>query len=342
MLAHSPSRRRSRQAGFTLIELLMVVGILLVIATATLLLINTAFDADRGASGSRILQSALAGARDRAIHSTKSPLGARNMGIRFLIANQTEGTVLTLQRVEETQPWSTGSLVIDDLDPSLYTHPISVQRKWGPPPPGATPDEAKEYRIPQVAYGTGTNWRNLFTRRQLPAITEIDLPLGSYVVDTVFVFNDVRFNGMEMLVLTVDYTTTVPTTPIDDYKLHLDPAVAPNQEGIPLPRNIAIDTRRSGLPAELVSQISLYDRFDIMYSPTGTIADSLQSQGFVHLLLRDTEDIYMQRSISEAQREQFLVTVFCATGNVDTFGVKTDDTDGDGRADDPFSFALGD
>lgn len=69
--AHHASRRLSGRRGFTLIELLIVVGILLLLAATTLAIWNGTADNDRVRSAARQLQSALLGARDRAIFAQR-------------------------------------------------------------------------------------------------------------------------------------------------------------------------------------------------------------------------------------------------------------------------------
>jgi prepilin-type N-terminal cleavage/methylation domain-containing protein len=65
------STRDNNRAAFTLIELLVVIGILLALAATTLVVWNSTADSDRVRSAARQLQSALLGARDRAIFAQK-------------------------------------------------------------------------------------------------------------------------------------------------------------------------------------------------------------------------------------------------------------------------------
>ncbi len=66
------------RSGFTLIELLVAVSIILVLAVITIRLVNTSLDGDRLRTGSREVQSYLAGARDRAVYA------GQPRGVRFI------------------------------------------------------------------------------------------------------------------------------------------------------------------------------------------------------------------------------------------------------------------
>lgn len=88
MQSHISNRRRptastaiSVAKGFTLIELLVVIGIVVLLASMTLLAVDLTFNAERVRSGARQIQSMIAGARDRAIHAREP------RGVRFLVEN---------------------------------------------------------------------------------------------------------------------------------------------------------------------------------------------------------------------------------------------------------------
>jgi prepilin-type N-terminal cleavage/methylation domain-containing protein len=71
-----PPAHSQRRAAFTLLELLISLGIILILATLTMRLLNATLNSDRIRSGSRELQSFLAGARDRALFAGQ-PRGVR-------------------------------------------------------------------------------------------------------------------------------------------------------------------------------------------------------------------------------------------------------------------------
>jgi prepilin-type N-terminal cleavage/methylation domain-containing protein len=86
----TPATRTERsqpRSAFTLIELLVVIGILLALAATTLVVWNSTADNDRVRSAARQLQSALLGARDRAIFAQKFVTEANrptSRGLRLL------------------------------------------------------------------------------------------------------------------------------------------------------------------------------------------------------------------------------------------------------------------
>ncbi len=62
-----PAARRRYRASFTLLELLVSLGIILILATLTMRLLNATLNSDRIRNAAREFQSFLAGARDRAV-----------------------------------------------------------------------------------------------------------------------------------------------------------------------------------------------------------------------------------------------------------------------------------
>src|SRR5688500_14039008 len=80
---------RNRQ-GFTLIELLVVIGILVVLTTLTVMLVNITQNEDRIRAGAAQVQSYLEGARDRAIHAGEP------RGVRFLPDTNTPNVATSL------------------------------------------------------------------------------------------------------------------------------------------------------------------------------------------------------------------------------------------------------
>jgi type II secretory pathway pseudopilin PulG len=71
-----PAARRRYRASFTLLELLVSLGIILILATLTMRLLNATLNSDRIRNGAREFQSFLAGARDRALYAGQ-PRGVR-------------------------------------------------------------------------------------------------------------------------------------------------------------------------------------------------------------------------------------------------------------------------
>src|SRR5208282_23580 len=74
--AHRPARSADARPGFTLIELLVVMLIVLLVSAVTLPAIISAISHRQASEAARILQGALVGARDSAIHNN-APSGIR-------------------------------------------------------------------------------------------------------------------------------------------------------------------------------------------------------------------------------------------------------------------------
>lgn len=109
------SVRLSARGGFTLIELLIVIGILLLLAATTLAIWNGTADNDRVRSAARQLQSALLGARDRAIFAqrinaefeTPSERGLR----LYWVPGSLGVTEMVFVEANAPQEWTTGTPV---------------------------------------------------------------------------------------------------------------------------------------------------------------------------------------------------------------------------------------
>ena len=68
-IAPQKSNESLSRNGFTLVELLVVITIMLLLLSMTVYAVNFSRDSDRVGGGARQIQSALAGARDRAIYA---------------------------------------------------------------------------------------------------------------------------------------------------------------------------------------------------------------------------------------------------------------------------------
>jgi prepilin-type N-terminal cleavage/methylation domain-containing protein len=110
-----PARLR---AGFTLVELLVVVAVLLILIVMTVTAIDFAFTSERVRAGARQIQSALEGARDRAIFA-KEP-----RGLRLLVeqpnpsdSSDVRGRIVTsMIYIGAPSNWSEGQIRLERLD----------------------------------------------------------------------------------------------------------------------------------------------------------------------------------------------------------------------------------
>ena len=96
--------------GFTLVELLVVVALMLILITITVVSIDYGFNSERVRSGARQLQSALEGARDRAIFA-KEP-----RGLRLLVDSSEPRMVRSLIYIGAEKNWSEGQIQLERMD----------------------------------------------------------------------------------------------------------------------------------------------------------------------------------------------------------------------------------
>lgn len=98
------------RCGFTLVELLVVVALMLILITITVVSIDYGFTSERIRSGARQLQSALEGARDRAIFAREA------RGLRLLVDATEPRMVSSLIYVGAAQDWKEGQIRLERMD----------------------------------------------------------------------------------------------------------------------------------------------------------------------------------------------------------------------------------
>ena len=325
-----------RITGFTLIELLIVVALLMVLTTLTLAIFNSTGESDRIRSSARQLQSALLGARDRAIRA-KAPRGLR------LMIDPATLTITNMVYLGVPEIWRQGTIQVGRADFS---------------PADQSSDSGS---VVNIVRGWGTDWQLLYQQGLLVDGSRIKLPADAtgswYTVNTEFLKNIPAVASGDMnppddiLVLTATTFRTQATYPAPlvaafdplppnslqqgNYLLELEPAVLPGQEPLKLSSGIVIDAARSKLPTTLVG-----NNLDIMFSPRGLVASGpVLASGLVHFYLCTQEDAELNRGVmgtpsindpalngprnaADLQSgEKLLLTLFPQTGNVATFPV---------------------
>ncbi len=253
------SGRERATLGFTLIELLVVVTILLILILMTVTAIDFTFTAERIRSASRQVQSALAGARDRAIFA-KEP-----RGLRFLVDTDEPRQVTSLIYVGGSRNWTEGQVRLERLDDN-------------PAPPNTA--DGPDVRI--VRGDASCGWYTLFVRgflgvfedRNLNGVLDagedqngnglldLDAPRIKIPADdngswyTVLTYRLTASNQvLELVTPYRDPGTTPPTEVVafqgtgpNTYILELPPRILPDAQPILLPEGACIDLDGSGIP----------------------------------------------------------------------------------------------
>ena len=114
----APTGGRRGRAGFTLVELLVVMLIILMISAVALPVILPALNHRQVSEAARILQGALVGARDAAVHAN-APRGIRLLPDPTLITFITDPTSPQVGQVDQTA-------VLAAFDPDRKCNPGKV------------------------------------------------------------------------------------------------------------------------------------------------------------------------------------------------------------------------
>lgn len=318
----SPNRRTaSRQpirSGFTLVELLIVVAILLILVAMTATAIDFAFTGEKLKSGARQVQSALEGARDRAIFA-KEP-----RGLRLLVDADDPRIVTAMVYVGAGRNWSEGLIRLERKDGN-GDGTADVYRD-------TNGDGTADATSVCIVRGDPTcGWYTLKERGFLGTFEDLNL---NGVLDS---GEDLNSNGLldldaprikipaddngswytvlthlmtptnQILELLTDYRdpgTTAPNQVVafqgagpSTYLLELPPRILPDAQPILLPEGICIDLDGSAVPsawrpgagAVLTSPYSSH--MDIMFSSRGMATGSIAAAGVIHLYLAETKDV---------------------------------------------------
>jgi prepilin-type N-terminal cleavage/methylation domain-containing protein len=302
-------RRLRERSGFTLIELLVAVSILLVLAVITIRLVNTSLDSDRLKTGSREVQSYLAGARDRAIYAGQ-PRGVRFIpdsndpySIRSFVyigapTNFTDGQQMTVLADGITiSPSATTATTFGGLASRGLLLPGAQITLGGAATSGGTynsiapnPVTTAPVWLASTVYPLGTLVQptpsNGHTYVSTTAGTSGAGPpawptgTAATVPDNTVVWTEFSWT------LTKSYTGTSPVT----YTVQLAPVPLPSEQPRNLPQNIVIDLRTSVLPQNWPGPPTAASTFDVLFSPAGTVIGPVAAAGRVHFVLADVAD----------------------------------------------------
>lgn len=319
-----------KRPGFTLVELLVVVTVLLILMVMTVTAIDFTFTSERVRSATRQVQSALEGARDRAIFA-KEP-----RGLRLLVE---PGEDRNGNGILDPGEDLNGNGSLDLGNPRIVTSMIYVggAKSWsegrirlerpdfdGTPGPDST-------EISVVRGSADCGWYTLKERGFLGDFEDLNLNgvldpgedlNGNGVLDRdtprikipaddngqwhVVVTN--RLTAVDQILLlipeykgagtsaenqVVAFLGTGPST----YILELPPRILPDAQPILLPEGVCIDLDGSDVPPDWrpppgTGVTAPYSsHMDILFSPRGVVTGPLAARGLVHLYLAERKDV---------------------------------------------------
>ena len=367
-----------RRSGFTLTELLIVIGILLILSTISLAVYNTGRSSDRIRSAARVGQSALLGAKDRAMHA-KTFRGVRLIrdanGPTFSATNLYPCLVTGFVFTQPIQhdPYPTGSISLERVD---------LLDSMGNPGQDGNPDSADILIVRGISLGNqnAVDWSNVYGF--FGSVGQIRIPAGSgqwynFTVATSGYYAIGPNN--QCLILQTPYSNTGSAAagvvafpfsgnspaPIAGCEIQFGNEVLPFHAPMSLPSGVVIDLRWSSPNIQYLAGGNIANtggstagpNIDISFSPRGSIAGATGGLGAIYFCLRDLEDAVAPSSVvagnprdpsdAACKGECLILAVNPATGLVQTFPADLTDaynnstgaSGGDGYVDNIFSFA---
>ncbi len=274
-----PPAHARQHAAFTLLELLVSLGIILILATLTMRLLNATLNSDRIRNGSRELQSFLAGARDRAVHA------GQPRGVRFITDPTNHSIVRSFVYIGAPSTFTDGSQL--SIDGSGIISFVS----GNPPIASTTPP---------------TVWINLWNRGLLTDGTPIVLTVGSAPLQFFLTVSATGMNATGPTGFAVTSTAEgainspfVATATSASYALQLGPTILSGDEPRSLPPNVVIDLNSSLLPLSWGSNGVFANSLDVLFSGgQGPVIGAPASDGRIHFVLADLADVTGQTPIA--------------------------------------------
>ena len=311
--------KNMNRKAFTLVEMVVVIGILILLTMMTISLVNVTQDEDRVRAAAAQTQAFIEGARDRAFSSKE------NSGVRILY---------------ETDIGPNGETIAYGTS-LVYIKASKLTEK-------DFPEEIKEPRIiisgqdisfvdPRVKL----QWDNMVDRGLLPDTSKsgecADIFIGE-LRHTLYVSSS---NGSYQYSLTRAPALRAAGQPVG-YTILLNNIVMPNQTPMALPQNVVIDLTNSQLPDSWITGNTLKQNLDVMFSPSGIPIGMESAVGLLNLVVADSADFFQNKLPGQADKEgeERVVSVHMKTGGVRVAQVDKTDTNNNGKADDPFNYAL--
>jgi prepilin-type N-terminal cleavage/methylation domain-containing protein len=352
---HLRSSTTTRRA-FSILELLVVVAILLALSSLALAVYHANSGSDRTRSAARIAQSALLGAKDRALHAKEV------RGVRCIRDSADPSLVTGFAYLAPIAPLQYGSQVSGGKSTIQILRPDADNDGQGT---DATTSDAI------LVAGTGVDWLQLDANGflSLPT-TRIRIPAGSgawYTLrpiagQTVPPYFAQPRGATVLLTLASPFATPDTNSPNvvavaaasskASCEIELASSLLPFHQPMPLPSAVVIDLDYSSSNVQALSLKGLGTAgsgpastgsadIDIMYSPRGMLTGPVAALGPLHFLLNNIRDASANLNPIDPrnQGDKLVLTVFPQTGLVATFPIDPTDANHDGIADDLFHFA---
>ena len=243
------------RASFTLLELLVSLGIILILATLTMRLLNATLNSDRIRNGAREFQTFLAGARDRAVYA------GQPRGVRLIQDPLDRSAVHSFVYIGAPSTFTDGTQITVNTVGTVSTITFSN---------------------PQTA----NNWTTLVNRGLLTDGAYITFGTGSAALTYTMARNPAGSATWQLTTTAYGATAGTPTS----YSLQLLPSPIPGEEPRTLPQNIVIDLDNSILPPTWGAPGALTGSLDVLFSPNGTVTGTVAAAGRIHFVLSEYAD----------------------------------------------------
>jgi prepilin-type N-terminal cleavage/methylation domain-containing protein len=364
---HAPDLRAARtgRRAFTLTELLVVIAILLILAGMTLAVFNTVTSSDRIRSGARQLQSALLGAKDRALFAQKVSAAqgdSLSRGIRLITEPGPTGTrpiVRQMVYIQETEPVRFACTLASAIQLRRIDTDDDVDSDSNPYEGGEVIRVIREVPSDGTTTGLGANppapsfseFQRLKDEGLLKEGTQVYLVAGTNPDATGGDYYTIQFNNpfpsapnggttrTDELYLVNDYTPNAltPNTLLaaDRHeiamRIELPPQPIVGEQPLQLPAGIVIDIgvdsllSRSDLPQS--GWTADYAAYDILFNARGGVGGRLGATGLVPFLLCDGRDVEegLNPASPTSRGDWLAVTLFTQTGFVISSAVDATD-----------------
>jgi type II secretory pathway pseudopilin PulG len=249
--------------SFTLLELLISLGIILILATLTMRLLNATLNSDRIRNGTREFQTFLAGARDRAVYA------GQPRGVRLIQDPLDRSTAHSFVYIGAPSTFTDGTSI------TINTDLLTINTLTGSPP------------VPNPTTTPPAVWAQLVQRGLLTDGATINIGGTFYTMARNPPPSTANPTGGPWM-LTKTFAGTAGASL--SYTLQLLPSVVPGEEPRSLPNNIVIDLDNSVLPSTWGSPGAWAGSLDLLFAPNGTVTGTVAAAGRLHFVLSEYVD----------------------------------------------------